>query len=39
MLPARKTTNLAADGALQILPPVTRNREYKGYAVIAVSDR
>jgi hypothetical protein len=39
MLPARKTTILATDGSLQILPLVTGNRECKGSAVIAVGGR
>jgi hypothetical protein len=38
-LPARKTTNLAADRALRVLPLVTRSRECKGCVVIAESDR
>lgn len=36
---AGTTTNLAADRALQVLPRVTRNRDCKGYEVIAEKDR
>lgn len=39
MLTARTTTNLAADGALQVLPLVTRNRDCKGRKVIVEKDR
>src|SRR3954447_7217913 len=37
-MPAKKTTVLAADDDPQILRLVTRNLQFEGYAVIAVSD-
>ena len=37
-MPAKKTTILAADDDPQILRLVTRNLQFEGYEVIAVSD-